>query len=60
VEGYPGLVVQGPLTAVLLMELVRGHSPRPVTAFTFRARASLFDLAPFRLIATPVGDRIDL
>ena len=60
VEGYPGLVVQGPLTAVLLMELVRGHARRPVTAFTFRARAPLFDLAPFRLIATPVGDRIDL
>jgi 3-methylfumaryl-CoA hydratase len=60
VEGYPGLVVQGPLTAVLLMELVRGHARRPVTAFTFRARAPLFDLAPFRLIGTPAGDRVDL
>jgi 3-methylfumaryl-CoA hydratase len=59
-EGYPGLVVQGPLTAVLLMELVRCHARRPVAAFTFRARAPLFDLAPFRLIGTPVGDRIDL
>ncbi len=60
VEGYPGLVVQGPLTAVLLMELVRCHARRPVTAFTFRARAPLFDLAPFRLIGTPVGDRVHL
>jgi 3-methylfumaryl-CoA hydratase len=59
-EGYPGLVAQGPLTAVLLMELVRCHARRPVTAFTFRARAPLFDLAPFRLIATPVGDRVHL
>jgi 3-methylfumaryl-CoA hydratase len=60
VEGYPGLVVQGPLTAVLLMELVRFHARRPVTAFTFRVRAPLFDLAPFRLIGTPVGDRVQL
>jgi 3-methylfumaryl-CoA hydratase len=60
VAGYPGLVVHGPLTAVLLMELLRSHTPRSVTAFTFRARAPLFDLAPFRLIGTPVGDQVDL
>jgi 3-methylfumaryl-CoA hydratase len=60
VEGYPGLVVQGPLTAVLLMELVRCHARRPVAAFTFRARTPLFDLAPFRLVGTPVGDRVQL
>jgi 3-methylfumaryl-CoA hydratase len=60
VEGYPGLVVQGPLTAVLLMELVRCRARRPVTAFTFRARAPLFDLAPFRLVGTPAGDRVEL
>ena len=51
VEGYPGLVVHGPLTAVLLMDLVRRHSDLPVTHFSFRAKAPLFDLAPFRLIA---------
>jgi 3-methylfumaryl-CoA hydratase len=60
VEGYPGLVVQGPLTAVLLMEMVRSHVGQSVTTFTFRARAPLFDLAPFRLIATPRGDHVDL
>jgi 3-methylfumaryl-CoA hydratase len=60
VEGYPGLVVQGPLTAVLLMELVRCHERRPVTGFAFRAEAPLFDLAPFRLIGTPGGDRVHL
>jgi len=60
VEGYPGLVVQGPLTAVLLMELVRCHARRPVTAFTFRARAPLFDLAPFRLIGIPSGHQVHL
>jgi 3-methylfumaryl-CoA hydratase len=60
VEGYPGLVVQGPLTAVLLMELVRCHARRPVNTFTFRAQAPLFDLAPFRLVGTPVGNRVHL
>ncbi len=59
-EGYPGLVVHGPLTAVLLMELVRLNTHRKVNAFEFRARAPLFDLAPFRLIATPAGDRVHL
>lgn len=57
-EGYPGLVVHGPLTAVLLMELVRAHSGRPVTGFNFRGRAPLFDLAPFRIMAMPGDDTI--
>ena len=56
VEGYPGLVVHGPLTAILLMELVRLRAGRPVTRFSFQGRAPLFDLAPFRLVATPTGD----
>jgi 3-methylfumaryl-CoA hydratase len=60
VEGYPGLVVQGPLTAVLLLELVRSHTRRSVTGFSFRALAPLFDLAPFRLLGTPAGARVDL
>lgn len=55
VEGYPGLVVHGPLTAVLLMELVRRNTKRPVTGYTFRGQAPLFDLAPFRLVGKP-GD----
>jgi 3-methylfumaryl-CoA hydratase len=60
VEGYPGLVVQGPLTAVLLLKLVRCHARRSVTGFSFRALAPLFDLAPFRLIGTPAGDCVHL
>lgn len=51
-EGYPGLVVHGPLTAIQLMELVRHNTPRPVVHFTFRGQAPLFDLAPYRLIGT--------
>ncbi|MBK7236107.1 MAG: MaoC family dehydratase N-terminal domain-containing protein [Sterolibacteriaceae bacterium] len=61
VEGYPGLVVHGPLTAMLLMELVRLNARRPVTAYTFRGQAPLFDLAPFRLVGTPdAGNAVQL
>lgn len=55
-EGYPGLVVHGPLTAILLMELVRANTDRRVAGFEFRGRAPLFDLAPFRVAATPSSD----
>ncbi len=60
VEGYPGLVVHGPLTATLLLQLVRQSSDRPVTAFSFRGQAPLFDLGPVRLVGTPDGDKVTL
>ncbi len=59
-EGYPGLVVHGPLTAILLLELVRQHSARAIAGFRFRLQAPLFDLAPFRLVALPAAEHIDL
>ncbi len=59
-EGYPGLVVHGPLTAILLLELLRQHSPRPVVGFQFRGLAPLFDLAPFRLVGQLNGDEVEL
>ena len=49
-EGYPGLVVHGPLTAMLLADLIQRNTPRPISTFTFRGLAPLFDLAPFHLI----------
>jgi len=60
VEGYPGLVVHGPLTAVLLSELVRHSTARPMRAFSFRGVAPLFDLGPVRLVGTPNGDEVAL
>ncbi len=60
VEGYPGLVVHGPLTAMLLMRLVRRHAGRPVHSFSFRGLAPLFDLAPIRLTGRIEGDRVFL
>jgi 3-methylfumaryl-CoA hydratase len=51
VEGYPGLVVHGPLQATLLAELAQRQAPaRRLAAFDFRAVRPVFDLAPFRLV----------
>lgn len=50
VEGYPGLVVHGPLVATMLMALVRRELPaRTVSDFSFRASSPLFDIDPFSL-----------
>jgi 3-methylfumaryl-CoA hydratase len=48
VEGYPGLVVHGPLIATLLLELLRQNlADANVASFSFRAVRPLFDIAPF-------------
>jgi 3-methylfumaryl-CoA hydratase len=60
VEGYPGLVVQGPLTALLLIDLLRQRVARPVASFAFRGLAPLFDLAPFRIVAIAQGNAVEL
>jgi 3-methylfumaryl-CoA hydratase len=56
-EGYPAVVVHGPLTALLLGELVRkavGNSP---TAFEFRTLEPLFANTLIRLRGQEVSDR---
>jgi 3-methylfumaryl-CoA hydratase len=48
VEGYPGLIVHGPLIATLLVDLARDHIGRDeIATFAFRAVKPLFDIAPF-------------
>ena len=59
-EGYPGLVVHGPLTAVLLAGLTGENSPKRIARFRFQGRAPLFDLYPFRLVGLPDGDTVEL
>lgn len=59
-EGYPGLVVHGPLTAVMLAWLTLESSGKRIAKFSFQGRAPLFDLHPFRLIGQPVGDAVAL
>ncbi len=60
-EGYPGLVVHGPLIATLLMEaLSRAHPDRTVRRFEFKAVSPLFDTAPFSVNGKLTGDIADL
>ena len=52
VEGYPGLVVHGPLIATLLLDLLRRARPHAqVRHFEFRAMQAVFDTAPFKVCA---------
>jgi 3-methylfumaryl-CoA hydratase len=61
VEGYPGLVVHGPLIATLLMDLLRrNQSGANVTRFSFRAVSPLFDTAPFAVCGKPEGNIVQL
>jgi 3-methylfumaryl-CoA hydratase len=53
VEGYPGLVVHGPLIATLLADLLRRNSNAALKSFRFRAVSPLFDTAPFSVCGTP-------
>jgi 3-methylfumaryl-CoA hydratase len=56
-EGYPGLVVHGPLQAVALAELCRRFEPgAAVGRFSFRAIHPKFDDGPLLLRGEPVGD----
>jgi 3-methylfumaryl-CoA hydratase len=51
-EGYPALVVHGPLTATLLVDLVRRNLPNArIAAFSFKAIGPLFDNEPFYVCA---------
>lgn len=57
VEGYPGLVVHGPFAQQCLFDLLRDSMPgRAIKTFTVRARAPLFDTAPFDVIGRPTAD----
>ncbi|HSV53151.1 MAG TPA: MaoC family dehydratase N-terminal domain-containing protein [Burkholderiaceae bacterium] len=57
VEGYPGLIVHGPLIATLLVDLARRHAPGAfIKSFNFKAVRPTFDLHPFRLNGQPSAD----
>ena len=49
-EGYDGLIVHGPLLATLMLDQLRRERPdAKVKSFQFRAKAPVFDTAPFRV-----------
>lgn len=63
VEGYPGLIVHGPLIASLLTDLISRELPdRTIREFSFRAIAPLFDTEPFSVHGRlePEGHRVVL
>ena len=57
VEGYPGLVVHGPLIATLLLDLLRDERPEAnVATFRFRALRPTFDINPFFVCGRPAEE----
>ena len=57
VEGYPGLIVHGPLIATLLMDLLRRQKPdAQVARFEFKAVRPTFDIHPFSVHGQPSDD----
>jgi 3-methylfumaryl-CoA hydratase len=57
VEGYPGLVVHGPLIATLLVDLLRRQLPDAVLKrFEFKAASPLFDTHPFTVCGRREAD----
>ena len=57
VQGYPGLVVHGPLIATLLADLLRHSLPgASVSEFSFRAIRPLFDTSAFVVCGRPSDD----
>lgn len=57
-EGYPGIVVHGPFTSLLMMDFARDNNPgRTMTSYSMRARAPLYDTAPYTIVGGPAGDK---
>lgn len=57
VEGYPGLIVHGPLQATLLLDLLRRKDPAAtINRFQFRAVKPVFDNTSFTLCGKLLGD----
>ena len=60
-EGYAGLVVQGPLTATLLLELLQRELPdAPLQTFSFRGVKPLLDGEPFQVQGRRDGGLVHL
>lgn len=61
VEGYPGLIVHGPLIATLLMDLLRRNLPdAKVKRFSFKAVRPTFDIHPFTVCGKAEGKTVTL
>jgi 3-methylfumaryl-CoA hydratase len=57
VEGYPGLIVHGPMIATLLLDLLRHKLPdAEVARYEFRAVRPIFDINHFFVCGAPQAD----
>ena len=57
VEGYPGLIVHGPLIATLLLDLLRHKLPdAEVAEYRFKAVRPIFDINTFSVHGEPKAD----
>ena len=57
VEGYPGLIVHGPMIATLLLDLLRHQLPdAEVARYEFRAVRPVFDINHFFVCGEPQPD----
>ncbi|MBD3848128.1 MaoC family dehydratase N-terminal domain-containing protein [Bosea sp. SSUT16] len=60
VEGYPALVVHGPMQAAMLLNYATELHGSPPSRFRFRGQSPLFDDAAFALNARDEGDGLKL
>ncbi|HUF81085.1 MAG TPA: MaoC family dehydratase N-terminal domain-containing protein [Burkholderiales bacterium] len=61
VENYPGLIVNGGLTTLMMFELARGHAGRPVARFSSRNVSPLFVGRTLRVCGAPAeGGKLKL
>lgn len=57
VEGYPGLIVHGPMVATLLLDLLRHQMPdAELASYEFRAVRPVFDINHFFVCGEPQAD----
>ena len=57
VEGYPGLIVHGPMVATLLLDLLRHQMPdAELASYEFRAVRPVFDINHFYVCGEPQAD----
>ena len=49
-------MVHGPFSQQCLLDLLRDNAGRPIKRFEMRARAPLFDTAPFTVLGGMVSD----
>jgi len=61
VEGYPGLVVHGPMMALLMLDLLQRELPDvAVGSFDYRAAMPVFAGSPIHVCGRPSGEGADL